>query len=162
VDLAGPQELIHDFPQITALINEHLARIHQSTGQVGKVLVFCESGNERSAAVIAAYLMETHVDVDFIKAMQLVQAQRFCANFDDGLKRLLQSYWDILCARRQVAALNEAPIGVNGVSNGAVATPPKAKRGLQRDDDDEMDGMEGDDGARFGGRTFAPFADRPL
>ncbi|KAK3081559.1 hypothetical protein LTR53_020464, partial [Teratosphaeriaceae sp. CCFEE 6253] len=86
------------------MINEHLARSHQRTGKVGKVLVFCESGNERSAGVVAAYLMETHADVDFIKAMQLVQAQRFCANFDDAMKRLLQGYWDILRAGRQVAA----------------------------------------------------------
>jgi len=162
VDLAGNQDLIHSFPKTTALISDHLARVHQATGQLGKVLVFCESGNERSAGVVAAYLMETHIDVDYIKAMQLVQAQRFCANFDDALKRLLQGYWDILCAKRQVATVNGAASGPNGMSNGAAATPAKAKRSLQRDEDEDMDGMEGDDVERFGGRTFAPFMDQPL
>lgn len=155
VDLANNQDLIHAFPETTAMINSHLARVHTATGQLGKVLVFCESGNERSAGVIAAYLMETHENVDYIKAMQLCQAQRFCVNFDDAMKRLLQGYWDILCARRSVAADRR-----QSVQNGAA----RSKRGLDRDDDDNderMDGMQEDDLERFGGRTFRPFGDAP-
>ncbi|KAK5121678.1 hypothetical protein LTR85_004850 [Meristemomyces frigidus] len=162
VDLASNQDLIHNFPSTTALINDHLARVHKATGQLGKVLVFCESGNERSAGVVAAYLMETHVDVDFIKAMQLVQAQRFCANFDDALKRLLQGYWDILCAKREVAAVEGLASGFNYVANGYGSSSTKTKRSLQRDDDEEMDGATEDDLERFGGRTFAPFMDQAL
>lgn len=157
VDLANNQDLIHAFPETTAMINSHLARIHTATGQLGKVLVFCESGNERSAGVIAAYLMETHDNVDYIKAMQLCQAQRFCVNFDDAMKRLLQGYWDILCAKRSVAADRR-----QSVQNGVV----RNKRVLERDDDDDnndtcMDGMQDDDLERFGGRTFTPFTDAP-
>lgn len=154
-DIADNQDLIHAFPQTTAMINTHLTRIHAATGQLGKVLVFCESGNERSAGVIAAYLMETHDDVDFIKAMQLCQAQRFCVNFDDSMKRLLQGYWDILCARRLVAASARSAPGSSG----------KSKRVLERDEDEDasMDGMQDDDDlARFGGRTFVPFKDASL
>ncbi|TKA30126.1 hypothetical protein B0A50_02845 [Salinomyces thailandicus] len=164
VDLGGNQDLIHNFPATTALVNEHLARVHQATGQVGKVLVFCESGNERSAAVVAAYMMETHVDVDFIKAMQLVQAQRFCANFDDALKRLLQGYWDILCAKRQVDKVNTGAFGtMQSASNGAAAvSPAKTKRALEQDHSEGMDCMDDDDLERFGGRTFAPFMDMSL
>ncbi|KAG9619567.1 phosphatases II, partial [Aureobasidium melanogenum] len=111
-----------------------------------KVLVFCESGNERSAAVVAAYLMEILADVDHIKAMQIVQAQRFCVNFDDNVKRLLQGYWDILQARRTTANFS---------------TSGRPKRLLERDmDHDGMDIDEsGDDGERFQSRTFAPFVD---
>ena len=156
VDLANNQDLIHAFPETTAMINSHLARVHTATGQLGKVLVFCESGNERSAGVIAAYLMETHENVDYIKAMQLCQAQRFCVNFDDAMKRLLQGYWDILCAKRSVAADRR-----QSVQTGAA----RSKRGLDRDDDDydeSMDGMQEDDLERFGGRNFRPFVDAPL
>ncbi|KXL42797.1 hypothetical protein M433DRAFT_156494 [Acidomyces richmondensis BFW] len=156
MDLASNQELIRSFPQTTTLINEHLSRLYRVTGRLGKVLVFCESGNERAAAVVAAYLMETHVDVDYIKAMQLVQAQRFCANFEDGLKRLLQSYWDILCASRAVAVANEQAVG-QSLSG---PCPPTAKRALEREEDD--DEAMGDDLERFGGRSFAPFVDIPL
>ncbi|OTA30446.1 hypothetical protein BTJ68_10087 [Hortaea werneckii EXF-2000] len=111
-----------DRPHLAPRPHRHLPAHHRphhrpprhhyaTTGRIGKVLVFCESGNERSAAVVAAYLMEVHADVDFIKAMQLVQAQRFCVNFDDGIKRLLQGYWDILCARRQVERVAEGGVG---------------------------------------------------
>jgi len=157
IDLASNQELIRSFPQTTALINGHLSSLHRATGRLGKVLVFCESGNERAAVVVAAYLMEAHVDVDYIKAMQLVQAQRFCANFEDGLKRLLQSYWDILCASRAVAASNDLAVGqpADGLC------PPTAKRALEREDEDDDVAMD-DDMERFGGRSFAPFVDGPL
>ena len=159
VDLTGNQELIHSFPATTAQIYEHVSQKLQQTGQMGKVLIFCESGNERSAGVVAAYLMETHEDVDYIKAMQLCQAQRFCVNFDDGMKRLLQGYWDILRAKREVAAQGHGIPQPNGATS---PTPTSAKRGLERDEDEDMEGVDEDDLERFDGRTFAPFVDQPL
>ena len=152
VDLSGNAELIRNFSSTIEGINQHLARMHHLTSgsQMGKVLVFCESGNERSAGIVAAYLMDTHTDVDHIKAMQVVQAQRFCANFDDAMKRLLEGYWDILCAQRAVAGVHKTEEG-------------KGKRGLERDEDEdeEMNGgqSERDDWARFEGRSYAPFQD---
>jgi hypothetical protein len=186
IDVADNQELIQTFPAITHLINSHLLRTwDQGQGRLGQVLVFCESGNERSACVIAAYLMETHDDVNHIKAMQLCQAQRFCVNFDDGSKRLLQGYWDILCAKRAVADGNNlrtmvslaasqagstnqtdatAPAAALTSSTPATVpeqTPPRTKRSLERDDDgdDAMDQDDDDDEQRFTGRSFAPFVD---
>lgn len=167
VDLASNQDLIQEFPNTTARINNHLTHIYQanaSNPQLGKVLVFCESGNERSAGVVAAYLMEMHEDVDYIKAMQLCQAQRFCVNFDDGMKRLLQGYWDILCAKRTVAAQSDVATATTGAP-GLAATPARTKRGLERAEngDQPMDmQVDHDDLERFGGRTFAPFVDQPL
>lgn len=159
VDITGNQDLINSFPATTSLIFNHVSQRHQVTGKLGKVLVFCESGNERSAGVVAAYMMETHEDVDYIKAMQLCQAQRFCVNFDDSMKRLLQSYWDIVCAKRQVDAHS------NGVTDRNIERPGSAsmgKRSLQRDEDEDMNGVDEDDAERFGGRTFAPFVDQEL
>lgn len=163
VDVVDNQDLIHSFPRTTAQIRNHVVQRLQSTGDMGKVLVFCESGNERSAAVVAAYLMETYAEVDHIKAMQVCQAQRFCVNFDDSLKRLLQGYWDILCAKRQVA-LNQRGHNIASDNNGVGSTPGRGKRTLERDmnEDEEMDGTNDDDLARFGGRQFAPFVDQPL
>lgn len=149
------------------MINEHLSRMYQlSNGQqLGKVLVFCESGNERSAGVVAAYLMEMHEDVDYIKAMQLCQAQRFCVNFDDSMKRLLQGYWDILCAQRTVQAQQQAHEngtghGMNGVSGFTNGASARTKRVLERSQDDDVNMDDDDDLERFGGRTFAPFIDQ--
>ncbi|KAF2213313.1 hypothetical protein CERZMDRAFT_96972 [Cercospora zeae-maydis SCOH1-5] len=171
VDLTGHQDLIRSFARTSLMINEHLSRIYQSTNgqRLGKVLVFCESGNERSAGVVAAYLMEMHEDVDYIKAMQLCQAQRFCVNFDDSMKRLLQGYWDILCAQRTVQAQQQqahehgigtghTANGANGSTNGAPSS--RAKRVLERERDEDVNMVDDDDLERFGGRTFAPFLDQ--
>ncbi|EAT79337.2 hypothetical protein HBH56_211940 [Parastagonospora nodorum] len=165
--------LISRFDQTTKLINTHLARWRQysleKTGQaaLGKVLVFCESGNEKSAAVVAAYLMETLTDFDHIKAMQVCQAQRFCVNFDDSLKNLLQSYWDILQARRSVAMYNivtTQETAAGATSNTHLSTGVKPKRTIEhtRDDEDvEMDdGLDPSDALRFAGRDSTPFQNR--
>lgn len=163
VDVVDNQDLVRQFPLTAGRIHSHIVQSVRPTGEMGKVLVFCESGNERSAAFVAAYLMEMYEDVDYIKAMQLCQAQRFCVNFDDGLKRLLQSYWDILCARRQVA-LYQTASSTDAGSDGNGSTAVKGKRGLEREEhgDEEMDGLDQDDVERFGGRQFAPFVDQPL
>jgi serine/threonine/tyrosine-interacting protein len=164
VDVVNNADLIHSFPATTAQIHNHIAQSLQSNGKMGKLLVFCESGNDRSAAVVAAYLMEMYEDVDHIKAMQLCQAQRFCVNFDDGLKRLLQGYWDILCAKRQVEQ-NWSSSSIDEGSDEAQSKPAKGKRTLERDEDGDdamMDGMDEDDLERFGGRQFAPFVDEAL
>ncbi|KAI8941593.1 hypothetical protein NX059_002808 [Plenodomus lindquistii] len=157
--------------QATALINRHVARIRQHTltqtghPTLGKVLVFCESGNEKSAAVVAGYLMETLDNFDYIKAMQVCQAQRFCVNFDDTIKNMMQSHWDILLARRSVAtSVAQAPtnhIPSAGKSSQLLSSPSmKNKRTIEhtRDEEDmEMDDMEESDAARFLGRDVTPF-----
>jgi serine/threonine/tyrosine-interacting protein len=172
IDAPSFHSLTPKFPETARMINSHVARVRQhtiqTTGQptLGKVLVFCESGNEKSAAVVAAYLMETLDNIDHIKAMQVCQAQRFCVNFDDSLKNILRSYWDIVGARRSIAA--QVP-QQNGSSNGQLGShllsaPAKQKRGIEdtRDDEDmEMDdGMEPSDALRFTGRDVTPFQDR--
>jgi hypothetical protein len=167
------------FPNASRLINSHVARVRQhsleTAGQatLGKVLVFCESGNEKSAAVVAAYLMQTLNSIDHIKAMQVCQAQRFCVNFDDVLKNILRSYWDILCARRSIAASCAQTPQQNGLGNGYAqpgslsvsSSSTKQKRGIEDtqdgDDDTNMEGgMDASDMLRFTGRDVTPFQDR--
>lgn len=109
VDTAGNQELIAAFPHGIETINAHLSAMYQQSQGVpstqgstpGKVLVFCESGNERSAAMVVAYLMAMY-SMDIIKAIQIVQAQRFAVAFDDSMRILLQTYGTILQAKRDV------------------------------------------------------------
>ncbi|RAR02046.1 FMI2 protein [Stemphylium lycopersici] len=164
------------FPEAASIINSHVAGVRQhtlqSTGQasLGKVLVFCESGNEKSAAVVASYLMDTLNNIDHIKAMQICQAQRFCVNFDDVLKNILRSYWDIIGARRAIAASKLQPPQQNGLSNGDAQTgwlqPPlsssKPKRRIEHLQDDDMDmddDMDASDALRFAHRDVTPFQD---
>ncbi|KAJ4289030.1 hypothetical protein N0V90_011372 [Kalmusia sp. IMI 367209] len=167
-------KLIGQLSETTKRINQHVAKIRrytEATGnpQLGKVLVFCESGNEKSAAVVAAYLMETLDDFDHIKSMQICQTQRFCVNFDDNIKNVLRSHWDILLARRSVA--NTELLESTALSNSLQqvvqhlqppqTSAPKAKRSIdQMDDDVDMrDGADPTDVLRFTGRDITPFAD---
>lgn len=170
------QSLVSNFPRTTQLINRHLAKVNRvaemspNMPRMGKVLVFCESGNEKSAAVVAAYLMEVLDDFDYMKAMQVCQAQRFCVNFDDTIKHLLQSYWDILQAKRLVAKARPATALPNGNLhpdqsnrfNAALNTNGKHKRTIDDTFDEDMDMDEGvgfSDGQRFSGRDVTPFQD---
>lgn len=178
VDLADNQGLIAAFPRATYAINRHLSDYHEtaplsptdSVGSVGRVLVFCESGNEKSAGVVAAYLMETYDNVDYFKAMQTCQSQRFCVNFDDDLKNLLCSYWSIITARRDVASAHHSSEQSTLAHQPSISTPNRApltnkrsKRNLEEAYENEMtlddERMEATDHARFERRDYAPFQD---
>ena len=164
VDVAGNMELIHALPEATSLINEHLISMYRQNmahGTIrsdgtpvtpGKVLVFCETGNERSAAVVAAYCMKLY-GLDLLASLQYVQSQRFCVAFDEGLKHLLQTYHDLLIAQNLVKS---------GSNNSPLQVSTKRGRGqIARDDDEmEIDSDQQDDEARFGSRTaYVPFRD---
>jgi serine/threonine/tyrosine-interacting protein len=101
VEVPRFQDLAQCFARTNAIIDTHLER----TNGAGKVLVFCESGNEKSATVVAAYLMHILHQCNHIKAIQVCQTQRFCVNFDDTLKNILLSYWDVLSATRDVNSI---------------------------------------------------------
>lgn len=179
IEVPGHSELISRFPETTRQINYHLAKVHQlslqNTGQpfLAKVMVFCESGNEKSAAVVAAYMMEMLQDFNHVKAMHICQAQRFCVHFDDTLKNILRAYSDILQAKRSVATCNDM-LQPNALLNGhahsqtgtppQAPTPPNQKRRIERTwDEDEMqvdELVDPSDALRFAGRDVTPFQDR--
>lgn len=174
IDVSGTQELIAAFPRAIAAINSHLIKIYKERGgqqQVtmqsgqhqtwGKVLVFCESGNERSACVVAAYLMHMY-QTDLVGALQYIQSQRFCVAYDDNLKFLLDSYQQILEARRAVDYTPPpSQVTLQNTTTNIPYIASRTKRGREdRDDgnDMDMDSDRADDEARFGGRTnFMPF-----
>lgn len=147
----GMQGLIHELPQIFGAINSHLVRFyreHEGAGQCrGKVLVTCESGNGRSAAVVAAYIM-LMFGCDLVHAIQYIMVQRFCVNFDDDIKHMLRTWQGILQAKR-------------AVTRSRSQEPPRSddkmnKRGRDEEDTEMLD----DDNERFRGReSHAPFAD---
>lgn len=177
VDVAGSQELIAAFPRAIKIINDHLLRIYRqqaldkadseiksvtidrSTFKLGKVVVFCESGNERSACVVAAYLMKMY-GLDLVQAVQFLQCQRFCIALDDTFKGILYSYQEILQAERDVAEARQPAKSETPDYN--IRSSTVKKRHIE-------DTMEGDstnplrtayaDEERFVGRSRAPFLD---
>lgn len=110
VDVTGHQELISMFPRAIRRINDHLAS--QDHGKLPshipkKVLVFCESGNDRSAAVVITYMMAMF-SLKAEKAMKAVQSQRFCVTLDEGWRQLFSSFETILEAKRDVEHVRRA------------------------------------------------------
>ena len=185
IDVAGNQELIAAFPRTVAVINAHLSTMYQlqqakatpsttpglphSSPVPGKVLVFCESGNERSATVVTAYIMAMY-SADLIRAVQIVQAQRFAVAFDDSLRNLLSTYEIMLKAKRDVVQADSrmgdhGDAGVLGTSKGILGrSANSSKRTLDDAYDDDIDMDEGEehmDHERFERRVgSAPFHDR--
>lgn len=171
IDVAGNPELIAAFPRAIEMINLHLSKASQSRSAMsngngvsdvrGKVLVFCETGNERSAAVVVAYIMAMY-SVQCVKAIQLAQAQRFAVSIDDSMKHLLQTYESMLKAKRDVLSAGNGawPSNATPVQQNDVNSEPrrKSKRTLEDVYDEmEVDGNE-EDMIRFRERTAsAPF-----
>ncbi|KAI3399671.1 hypothetical protein diail_6020 [Diaporthe ilicicola] len=163
VDVASRTQLIRDFPLIIAKINDHLLRVYKSqlqavndagnvaidtsTFQRGKVLVFCETGNERSAVVVAAYLMAIY-GTDMVNSVQFISAQRFCATFDEEMKYLLRSFGDILEAQRMVATGSQQQdhqtVSAASPMLGGATAPAVASRKRGLDDTMDEDDHQGD------------------
>ena len=170
LDLDEPYDLMTRLPQTVKAINDHVEQscngvTLSSLDQIpGKVLVFCESGNERSATVVAAYLMVLY-GFSVVQAVQMIQSQRFCIAIDDGMKHMLQGFNDILQAKRDVAGTNLAEYS-NGQLQAAqadgmstVARPGKRDLDSAYESGDEMGPRGWDNGTAVGRSDWAPFHD---
>ncbi|RKF61268.1 Serine/threonine/tyrosine-interacting protein [Erysiphe neolycopersici] len=104
IDIHSTIDYIPAFPHAVRVINEHVSSVFQqsNSSKIGKVLVFCESGNDRSAVVVSAYLMAT-CGLDLASSVHRIQSRRFCVSFNDRMKNLLLSYLSILNAKKDVA-----------------------------------------------------------
>ena len=133
--------------------------------------MFCESGNERSAAMVVAYLMAMY-SMHVVNAIQIVQAQRFAVAFDDPMRSLLQTYDAMLMAKRDVFQASRhtaAPSSTSFLAPSATGQDSSslAKKASKRTLDDHYDdgvntgrSEASVDASRFEGRAgFAPFFD---
>ena len=179
------QELITAFPSAIRRINQHLAAGFRDgssffqrtvtspdgkqvvTNKHNKILVYCESGNERSACVVSAYLM-TMLNVSMEIAWWTVQHRRFSTHLGEQMRDILNAYEAILAAKRAVVGANQNTLQISG-SQSNNQNPISRKRSfddrMQQDhiaynDHNEQDGLW--DGAdQFAGRhQEAPFYDK--
>lgn len=154
IDVAGNHEVIPALLSGIEIINTHVSDLHKKrqaetsfpsntdVSRLGKVLVYCESGNELSAILVAAYLMAIY-SIDLVKAIQVVQAQRFCVPFDDASKFVLRTFGDILQAQRDslVATPGAPHKGTAGDRTHSMAIRAKgSKRNLDKMYNEEEDG----------------------
>lgn len=150
----------------------------------GKVLVFCETGNDRSATIVAGYIM-AHYGLGLAGAAQFICMQRFCVSFDEETKFMLRAWEDLMRARfdvnrarEDVVAQAQTQTQTGGLERSrpaqAVGIPPstsggtlsgKSKRGfadvMQGDEAECMSDQNGMgmvwDSERLAGRKFSPF-----
>ncbi|KAK6853461.1 dual specificity phosphatase [Apiospora arundinis] len=153
VDVSGHTGMIRSLPEAVRKINNHLLDVYHrqavpaAAGQAaegsmlinrqdfkrGKVLVFCETGNERSPIVVIAYMMAV-LGMSMVRACQFIHYRRFCVSLTDEAKFLLQTYEGLLEARRTVNQYQHA-MGTTSVS-----PRPKLRRTAdEMDEDDEQD-----------------------
>ncbi|KAL7800302.1 protein-tyrosine phosphatase-like protein [Trichoderma ceciliae] len=176
-----PSRFVRSFYTMVRQVNSHLLAMHHTQagrgehnpicsnqlpnqaaiGRRGKVLVTCESGNDRSPPLVAAYIMFMFGQ-NMVAVLQFINVQRFCCGFDEESKRALLTWQEIIKASTTVASHSQnhtASAQFTTISNKA-----NAKRGL----DDMMEVAEEDKGDlghdfvgdhdRFEGRgTFVPF-----
>ncbi|ROT40543.1 phosphatases II [Sodiomyces alkalinus F11] len=177
VEVKSAHHLAAAFPAIIRKINDHILAFHRQPdmgpiappGGVsarpsrGRVLVVCETGNERSGTVVAAYLMAMF-NVGVVEAICFLNIHRLSASLTAEPKHLLTAWEDILKAERVVSAsqLDIQQRGSSGTASASVSR--KRSIGATFDDDEDVAMQENqlatqDDRQRFGCRTFTPFAD---
>jgi serine/threonine/tyrosine-interacting protein len=155
LDVDNMSHFLNNFPRAIHAINEHVMAVSKAatdSSKYGKVLITCESGNERSAALAVGYIMAVFGS-PLTPTLHFVSVQRFCVAFTDEVKNQLKNWEDIVRARAAVAR--------------AEASNPDPSRTTKRHFDDTMDvdttSQRGDtpvDQDRFEGReSFAPFRD---
>lgn len=181
VFVSSKTDLIGKFETAIRIINDHLLMVYRgqavqvgagmNDGQMaidrsaefkrGKVLLCCETGNDRSAIVCAAYLMAIF-GLSHIQAIQFVSLQRFSVNFDDESKMSLLSYDDILNARRDVSR-SRTDLGIPEPQALARSVFPSTKRHIEdtMDISDDEPSLEMDH-ERYVGREFVPFVDHMI
>ncbi len=172
-DFEGPQDFLRTVRLAVRAINNHLesTSVDQPVGEGplnmrGKALIFCESGNDRSPVLVAAYLMIVF-GITTISAIHVIQSQRFCITLSDEMKNMLLDLEQIIVAERQVSSSNntQRPFEVRLKQSGSVFSLPQksTKRCIDDvyDSDEEMAAephQRHDAGVRQG---IAPFEDIP-
>ncbi|KAK9480848.1 protein-tyrosine phosphatase-like protein [Lipomyces japonicus] len=124
------QDLVRILPEAIDLI-QHVRDRGSS------LLLYCETGNEKSAAVAVAYIMSS-TGWDLIRSIQFVQSKRYCVALDEPTKFHLQAFEMIIRAQ------------------GQVSSSPSRKADLRRTIDDLYESSDSSSDVREG---IAPFVD---
>lgn len=180
VDTQPVYQQVGAFNETLQIINNHVLDWNRRNGGLSKtsrtfsepqgprcatVLVVCETGNDRSSMIVASYIMAMY-SRSMADAVHYMLARRLSCAFDEIAKRALQTWGDVLWARRAVTS-HAAP----GDSFSPGESGRTMKRGFADTLEMEIDGggtetslrtQHGvvEDHARFSNRkAFTPFRD---
>lgn len=164
IDVLDDQELVASCPRAIRRINDHISSPEGAkidTWPPKKVFVFCESGNDRSALIVVAYVM-TMLNLPFQQALHMVQHRRFSLCFGMKMRTLLASYQAVLEAKQDVERCRR------DAAEQAITTSPHLLASKKRNHesvrcneaaDDEMD-IDDDWDSAADRRPASPFKDR--
>lgn len=139
-DVDNPYEFITRIRPIIKFMTDHLdAQTHgpirglEDVG--GAILVICESGNERSPALVAAYLMLLY-GISWHESLNLIHTHRFSVCLSSGMNDMLKTWQGILQAESDVARRID-------LTSGDLADGPRytrqSKKAMKRSIDDAYD-----------------------
>lgn len=118
LDFDTLNDFIPNLRAVVRAINDHLEAsssktpVEEVSDIRARVLIFCESGNDRSPVLAAAYLMAVF-GIDAFSAIHIVQSQRYCITISDEMKHMLLDLQQIISAERQVSSSNAASTQTN-------------------------------------------------
>ena len=166
VDVSSTQNLRAHFISAIQAINHNLEQhcndiptIVQNKAFQGKTMVFCESGNGRSATVVAAYMMAMF-SLNVVQAVHAIQAQRFCIGLDDEQRQILSNFGDLLQAQRDVSSAYVGTVMKDNITHLEHFSRKATKRTLDEADEDNAEAEKGALSAGGQGRGgSAPFRD---
>lgn len=142
-DVDNPYEVITRIRPVIKSITDHLAAHTQGASIAslddvkGRILVVCESGNERSPALVAAYIMLLY-GITWHQSLNFIHTHRFSVCLNSGMNEMLKTWQGILQAESDVAPLQNAAFG----SSGSVKSVLLSKKAIKRGIDDAYDSDE--------------------
>lgn len=161
-DVENPYEVITRIRPIIKLMTDHLdtrtqgRRINALEDVQGKILVICESGNERSPALVAAYLMLLY-GITWHESLNLIHTHRFSVCLNSGMNEMLKTWEGILKAEYDVApSFSPVVAGLDNTNPTLGATRPTKRTIDDAYDSDETMTDEYEPAVRPG---IAPFMD---
>ncbi|KAJ9663015.1 hypothetical protein H2198_001007 [Neophaeococcomyces mojaviensis] len=109
-DVDSPYDIITRIKPVLKMMTNHLERhsgettINQLEDIGGRILVFCETGNERSPVLVAAYLMLVY-GISWGESLNYIMARRFSVCLPSGMNEMLKTWEGMLQAESQIAAV---------------------------------------------------------
>lgn len=161
-DVDSPFDVIQRIKPILKAMTDHLeARTANTTLSSlqdvgGKILIFCESGNDRSPVLVAAYLMLIY-GITWHQSLNFIHAYRFSVSLGGNMNEMLKTLEGMLRAEADTAAVFNGIQSQHDAQNEGSGSGRASKRTI--DDAYDSDETMTDDNDVSIRRGIAPFVD---
>ena len=135
-DVDSPFDVIQRIKPILKMMTDHLEarttdRPISSLEDIGgNILVFCESGNDRSPVLVAAYLMLVY-GVTWHESLNLIHAYRFSVSLGGNMNEMLKTLEGVFKAEADTAAFFNGIQNQHEAQNGGSGNRRASKRTIE-------------------------------